>query len=92
MTKLKKGGAVLTVNLPVPIARKRELVRLVPVHAVEYDCVCWDCGAPFTSKRPDARYDSGACRARAYRKRKRERERMARAAREMVGIFADPLY
>lgn len=92
MTKQKSKKWKPPLDLPLPVVRRVTVKKLVPVHVIVYDCICWECGAPFTSKRPDARYDSHACRSKAYRRRQRERKAFIRMQHEAEGIFASPLY
>jgi hypothetical protein len=88
----RRGRARAGPDVHKPQPRKTSIVRLVPVHAVQYECVCWECGAPFTARRPDAKYDSHACREKAYRERKKARAAIRAMQEAGEPIFASPLY
>lgn len=92
MTQRKKGRGKETPRAEHPAPRRTTIKRLVPVHEVVYDCECWQCHAPFTSKRPDARYDSHACRSKAYRERLKDRRALLDMQANGEGIFDSPLY
>lgn len=87
----RKGRGVDRVNIPPPAARKVQIVRLVPVHHVQYECTCWECGRGFTADRPDARYHSDACRQKAYRKRQARRSHLLNMQAAGEQIFDKPL-
>lgn len=92
MTTRKKGRGKPSPRAECPVPRRTTIKRLVPVHEIVYDCECWQCGAPFTSKRPDARYDSAACRSKAYRERVKNRRALLDMQASGDGIFRSPLY
>lgn len=92
MTNRKSKKWKPPLGLPLPVVRRVSIKKLVPIEEVVYDCVCWACGAPFTSKRPDARYDSDACRSKAYRERVKARRAILEMQENGEGIFQSPLY
>lgn len=70
---------------------RRQIVKLQPVVRSSYEVLCMACGEWFPASRSDARYCSGRCRSRAFRRRQKERRDLVKM-QKTEPLFDRPLY